>query len=368
MTSDRLLPKMRVFVLLFVALGIAGCSKADRAQNYYDNGVKLFAQHENQKAAIEFRNAIKLKKDMLPAWQGLAKVEEAEHQWQALVPVLQGIIDLDPKDVDAKLKLARLMLLAGAADRALKLVDGIDEQDHPDARVLALRAAISLKLKDTAAAVSNAQAALKLDPNNADATLILAAERLNNGDAKGALQIIDNTADKFADNLGIQLFKLRVYDQLKDTAQIEVLLRKLTERFPQVAAFRAQLVRFYLTQKRFDDAEKELRTATADAKNSDAALNLIKFLYATKGPDAARQEINARIAGGGDVFPYQIALAELDFSQNNTSDSFKLLETIANDSNSREHALAAKIKLAELNYAAKNLDAADAILDGILAK
>ena len=83
-------------------------SSADRAQSYYEHGMKLLAAHDNQRAAIEFRNAIKLKKDLMPAWRGLAQIEELNHHWQGLVPILATIVELDPKDVETKLKLASL--------------------------------------------------------------------------------------------------------------------------------------------------------------------------------------------------------------------------------------------------------------------
>ena len=64
-------------LLIFAALSAAGCSSPEeRAQSYYDSGMKLLAAHDDQKAAIEFRNAVKLKKDFLPAWRGLAQAEE----------------------------------------------------------------------------------------------------------------------------------------------------------------------------------------------------------------------------------------------------------------------------------------------------
>src|SRR5580698_3027695 len=123
--------KTRIAFLLLVGLVIASCSSAEqRAQSYYEHGAKLLAQHDNQKAAIEFKNAIRLKKDMLPAWRGLAQIDESVHHWAELVPVLKTIVELDPKDVETKLKLARIMLYGGATDEALKLVNSIEDADN----------------------------------------------------------------------------------------------------------------------------------------------------------------------------------------------------------------------------------------------
>ena len=45
-----------------------------------NDGVKLAEQHDYAKAAIELRNALRLKNNMLPAWRRLAQVEETTQQ------------------------------------------------------------------------------------------------------------------------------------------------------------------------------------------------------------------------------------------------------------------------------------------------
>ena len=71
-------------LLFLAALLIAGCgSKEDRAQSYYDRGMKLLAQHDDVKAGIEFRNALQLKKDMVAAWRALAEIDERSKNWES---------------------------------------------------------------------------------------------------------------------------------------------------------------------------------------------------------------------------------------------------------------------------------------------
>ena len=359
---------LRIALVVAGAIQLACCgSSAERAQSYYDNGVKLLAKHENQKAAIEFKNAIDLKRDMIPAWRGLAQIEEANHHWDALVPILQTIVQLDPHDVKTKLKLARLLLAGGATDRALALVNGVDPEAGADADMTALRAAIFYKLKDSDRALHEAQAALALEPGNIDAIMVIAAIRLDSGDAKGALQILDSAPRAHANDLGIQIYKLKVFEQLADTSQIEATLRKLLTLHPEQAVFRKQLIKFYIDQHRLDDAEAELRAAArSNVKDSDAELALVQFLYKAKGYAVAHQELTARIDAGGNVFPYQMALADLDYAHGNVADAVKLLDVLAKDPNSPDHSHAAKIKLAEINIANKNIDAADAILADVL--
>ena len=46
--------RIRLALLVLAALQVAGCgSPEDRAESYYEHGMKLFAAHDNAKAAIE---------------------------------------------------------------------------------------------------------------------------------------------------------------------------------------------------------------------------------------------------------------------------------------------------------------------------
>ena len=175
-------PLVHLALICFIALLAVGCSSNEqRAQSYYQDGMKFLATHENTKAEIEFKNAVKLKPDLLPAWRELAKLDESRHQLQPLVATLRTILSLDPKDSETNFRLARLMLVGNAADQALKTVNEVIDQDGPKADVLALRGAIFYRLKDPVSAVKDAQAALETDPTNLTAVMILAEIRMLEG-------------------------------------------------------------------------------------------------------------------------------------------------------------------------------------------
>lgn len=355
--------------LVLAAFQLAGCgSPEERAQNHYQRGEKLLAQNDHVKASIEFKNALQLNKNLVGAWRGLAQIEERKQNWQGLAAILRTIVELDSKDIDARLRLARLMLLANALDDSLKMVDAAKALDSRHAGVLALRAATLLKLNDNNGAIREAQTALEVDPGNAEALIILAAERLGRGDAQGALAMLERTRGAQED-FGVRLFKVKIYEKVGDFKQVEALLKKFVELYPAEKAFHRQLVEFYIEQKRLDDAEKELRAvAAADATNYEAGLDVARFLKTFKGAAAARQDLISRInAGGGQAFHYQLALADLYFAEGSVADSIQLLEKLANGEN-REQALTAQTRLAEANFAAKKFDAVEPLVAEILRR
>jgi cellulose synthase operon protein C len=359
---------IRLAALAVVVIQLTGCSSPeDRAKSYYEHGIQLLAAHDTKRAEIEFRNAVKYNNKLLPAWQSLAQIEEQTHNWSALIPALRNIVELDPNDTAARIKLGRLLLVAGAVDDALRLVNDTKEGDGQNADLLALKAAVLFKLNDTAGAVRDAQAALKIDPTNAGAMVVLASDNFARGDTKGALAILNNATAGKPTDLGIQLFELKIFEQTQDLGQAEGLLKKLIDLYPTEINFKKELIRLYLFQHRNDDAEKLQRSiVAADPNNSAAQLDLVRLLNTIKGPSAAQQELDALIKTGGDAFPYQIALAQLDFNQGKASDGIALLKTLISSASSSEHAITARINLAEFYLSQKQSDAAAAIVADIL--
>jgi len=364
---------IRSALLVLIVFQIAGCSSPeDRAQSYYEHGMKLFSEHDNAKAAIELRNAVRLKRDLIGAWKALAEIDEAGRNWPRVVTDMRAIVELAPSDFSARLKLGKLLLLAGSSEEALGLVNAGIELDNGNADIHALKAAISFKLDDRAEAVREAQTAIELDPANADALMVLAVDRLARGDAKGALSLLEGKsivgAKDIENNLGFQLLKIKLFGQTGDLGSVEAALRKLVELNPKESSYRKLLINFYVEQRRIDDAEKEMRVlAAANPADSAAALDVVRFLYTIKkAPAAARHELDARIGAGGDVFPYQIALAEMDFAEGNVADGKQLLEKLIGTGSSSEQVRTAKIALAQMHLSRRNFDPAETLAADIL--
>jgi tetratricopeptide (TPR) repeat protein len=361
---------VRRAILAFVVIQLAGCSSSEqRAQSYYEHGKELLAAHDNQRAEIEFRNAVKYNPKLLPAWRSLADVEEQMHNWRVLVPALRNILELEPDDVATRIKLGRLLLVGGAFDDALKLVNDAKAADTQNADLLALKAAILFKLKDNAGAVSEAQAALKIDPDNAGALFVIAGDDFARGDTKAALGILNSNAMAKRTDVGIELFKLQIFEQTQDLQQAEALLKRLVDLYPNEPNFKKELIRLYLSQHRNDDAEKEQRAIAAAAPTDTAAqLDLVRLLNTIKGPAAAHQELDGLIKAGGDTFPYQIALAQLDFVQGNPADGIALLKTLIGATGSAEHVTTAQMVLAQYYLSQKQTEPAAALVADILSK
>ena len=355
---------------LIAGLSLAACSsRAEKAENYYQHGMEYLKQKDFAKARVEFRNALQLKSDRADAWRGLAEVDEHDNNLQGLVQDLSRVTELDDKDVSARVRLARLYLMGGAVDRSLKLANAAADLKPHDAGTLALKAAVLLRLKDTDGASKEAEKSLAIDANNTDAILVLAAIQLRNGDARQALQIISRVPPKSQDSLGVLFLKGDAYQKLGQLQDVETVLRRLTTLYPQNASFRQRLIAFYVANNRKDDAEHELRTyVAAHPDDQQAELSLVRFLGDIRGIPAANAELVRRIAQGGKIFPYQIALAKLEFTQGKFDESKRMLTDLIEHPAAPENASTARVTLAQLYIDRKEPGVAEPLISEVLSK
>lgn len=364
---------LRAPVFLFIVIQLAGCtSQQDRARNYYNRGMKLFADHDNARAAIEFRNAVRLKPDLIDAWRPLAQIDETSRNWPRFVTDMRAIVALAPNDASVRLKLGKLLLFAGLPEEALSVANTGLDLDSRNAQLHALKAAIMLKRNDRAAAVREAKAALNLDPANADAQMVLAIDQLDSGNAKGALSLLQATSAmdsaKLEKNLGFQLLKIKLFGETGDLKSVETTLKKLVELNPRELGYRKLLISFYIRQNRIDKAEAGWRALVADnPSDPTVAIDLVRFLYSVKKDRlAARKELDTRISAGGKVFPFQVALAEMNFKEGHSLAARNLLEHLISSATTSEHAQTARLTLAQMDIAKGDLDPADKLLADVL--
>jgi cellulose synthase operon protein C len=358
-------PRQCQAILLLSTILLAGCgSPEQRSQGYYERGMELLAKKDDLNARVQLTTSLKFNSNRVEAWRALAGIDERTKATASFFGDLRRIVELDPKDTDTRLRLARIMLANNGTDAASKLLDATAEADKARADLHALRAEILLKANDPAAAAREAEQAISTEPRNMDALLVLAAERFSRGDFDGALQRLNTLSA--SDDPRVLALKVQIYGRKKDLPQAEAALKQLVVAKPE---FRTQLVQLYVAERKLDDAEKELRAlAAANPKDSKTGLDVVRFLASFRSPSAARDELSTRIKAGGDVFPYQMALVDLDYSQGNFADAVSLLNAMIKAAGKPEEVLSAKTKLAELAVSRKEFSTAEPIIADVLAK
>lgn len=356
------------FAAGLMLLALTGCSTPEeRAQAHYQSGKTLLAENDHIKAAIEFRNAIKYNDKLIDAWFGLAQAEEKRQNWPVVADSLTRVTELDPKHFDAVFRLAKLQLTAIQLDGALKNANKADELKKDNTDVLALRAAILFRLNDREGAIRDAEKALAFNPDNPDAHAVLAADAMQRGKNVEALTFVDRGLKADQKNLGLLLFKIKIFETDKNAAKLEAVLREVISYYPEQKEFRQALMSFLFSLNRKEEVETEMRSIVdGDTDDTTAGLDLVRLVSTIRGQAAGRTELEKLVSTRPDKVVYKLALARMDFNDNKKKESFDALNAVIAKNSSPDDVRQARLLLAELLRLEKKTEEANAAVKAVL--
>lgn len=287
-------------LLCLVALQ-SGCGGAEaRKLKYMERGQSYLAQGNYEKARIELRNVLQIEPDNALALYLSGEVAEKLNDYRTAAGMYQAAIDADPNHRAAIARLAKLFLFAGAADRALQLVEPALAKGE-DSQLLTVRGAARIQSGDAEGGLSDARRAVEVDPDNSDAIALLAATYRRSAKNDEALTLLREAVKRHPDDSALRLVLAQLYVQLEDRGSAETELTELVRLNPKEHKYRYQLAHFYLGQKNVDRAERVLRDAIAvEPDASELKLALSDFLATQRSRQQAERELRAFIAAEPD--------------------------------------------------------------------
>ncbi|MEP6502283.1 MAG: tetratricopeptide repeat protein [Betaproteobacteria bacterium] len=358
-----------VLALLLVA---AGCgSKAERLDASLRKAAAYVHEGQWDKASVETRNALQIDPRNARGRALGGQIAEGRGDYVRAWQSWSAAAELAPADLDTKLALARLRLLTGDNDGATRaLADLLAlQQGHVGARTL--QAAAQARRGETTAAIA-ALRALLADPRSAStaAGLLLAGLLARQGDSAGAVRTLDAALAHDPDSLALVVAGAQLADGDAATADRAIELhRRATQLAPRELGVWRTWADFHARRHELDRAEAVWRACLAAAQEGEreaAALALVDFLRQQRGVAAAQAAALAAIAQQPRTAPLRRRLADLYDDEGREADARRtLLELVALDPTAPA-AFAARIRLAERDFAAGDADAALATLGDAL--
>src|SRR5271165_785421 len=189
-----------------VTLLVAGCGGAEsRKAKHIEKGEAFLAAGNLEKARVEFRNALQIAPVDSDARYENGLVAEKLGNFSQAAQFYQGAIDTNADNVRALASLGRLYVVSGAPQKAIDTVTpGLTK--HPDdARLLTVRAAARIQLKDTDGALADAERAIQLAPSNEDAISVLAGIYKSQGQTDKAGTLLEDAIKKSPNTIDLRL-------------------------------------------------------------------------------------------------------------------------------------------------------------------
>ena len=104
---------MLAFVVAAFALATLACSNPEKAKaEHVQRGEAYLTEKKFQEASLEFRNAVQIDDRLAQAHWGLARAYEGMEQFTQAFEELRRTTDLDPNNLEARVRLGNYYILA----------------------------------------------------------------------------------------------------------------------------------------------------------------------------------------------------------------------------------------------------------------
>jgi len=367
-SSPRLASLIATFATLLL---LAACgSPEEKVASYVADGRDLLAEGDLDRAAIQFRNALRIDPKHAPALMGMGRIHEQREDVARAFDAYRQAAESRPDLIEAHNAYAVLALTMGRLDDVRVAADAIRESDadHPDG--LALAAALALRDDALAEAETLARRALETEPGHVNATSALAGVANARGDVRAAVSIVDDRFERRGVTVPLALLKVQLLGAVGDAAGVVEGFEEAITQAPDDVGLRIALANFHERRGDAYEAERVLRAAAAslDAP-SDVLTSLVRLVRETDGVDAAIAEID-RLLGDGraaSADELRFLAADLLASAGRADAAEARLEAvIANAAEGSRAALDARAGIATLARQRGDIERADAILRDLL--
>lgn len=356
MYSSRLFRHFIFFASSSLLIASSGCS--DKSQKI-EEGKQLFSAGFYDKSALAFKEAIELDpKDTEAHYQlaeALTKLGDAQNAANQYLAVLAE----DPKNDLARLHLGQLLLSVNQVDNAEKLALELRAHDAKNMNAKILLANVQLVKNNTDNAITELNSVISEQPDNLHANLLLATIQLKSGRVDQGIASLLKISEKHPDDVSALSLLAKIYLQSNAPDKALPLLESIIKVEPKKLEHRKTLMLYLVANKKVDEAEHVLRTATEDLTGDvNAKILLLDFLYEKRSPEVAMAELLPLIDQSPDNADLRFELVKLELAQNHTDKAEQALKEIVDLDKSSPNAFKAHIQLSKLFLATQRINEA----------
>lgn len=328
----------RAAILASCLLVLTACdSSEERAEKHFQSSLQMLEAGDVPRALVELRNVLALNEAHREARLVYARTSRAEGNLSEAYSNFLRIAERFPDDMEARLALSEIAILAQNWDEAERhgkaLLAADPKVDGSDIVALALefrRAAVDDDRPRLRELTRQAETLADANPNNEILVRLLLDGYLSDGRIDEAVAVTRSMIDSGTDSSVFYQVMAELLIAKGDVDGLEAHLREMLQKFPEDQDTKETLIRLLVSEGRSDRAEAFLRDEIALSNDKPGAhVNLIALIRQTRGPEAALEEIESALATY-DTAPLLTALkAGLLFDQGDRDAAITLMQSIA---------------------------------------
>ncbi|OGK78461.1 MAG: hypothetical protein A2X52_15105 [Candidatus Rokubacteria bacterium GWC2_70_16] len=306
-------------LLLLVVLTLAaGCARSPEARKarHLERGERYAKAEKYRDAIIEYRNVLRIESANAQAIRGLGLAHFALGEMGQAFRFLLRAQELEPDNLEVRLKLASIYLLGGKPDEAR----------------------------------AQAEAVLERQPKNLEALVLTAGAATTPEGVQAAIARLEAARADFGSQARLHLALGTLHLKRRDVAAAERAFQEAVAREPKSVEAHLALANFLVGKRDAAGAEREFKTAAELAPvGSPARVRLADFYLLLGRPEEAKKTLGEITLKAPDFLPAWRRLAEIAFAEKKWDEAVTALDVVLKKSPSDldGHLLRGRVHLAK---------------------
>jgi tetratricopeptide (TPR) repeat protein len=316
-------------VLFLTALMASSCSNPETAKvRHLERGDRYAAEKRDEFAVVEYASAVKLDPKYGEARLKLAETYERLNNLRAAFPEYIRAADALPDDRKAQVKAIEVLLLSRRFEDAKARVAGLLAKDPKDVEALLLHANALAALRDPAAAITEIEEALKVDPNSSRAFVNLGAVRMQSGEAKEAEAAFRKAIELEPASIDAKLAYANFLWAAERATEAEAVIKEALAKAPQHLLANRMLGVLYVATRRTNEAEQPLKVVADVSKTPAAVFQLADYYIGVNRPKDAATLLTPLSSSTETFADAESRLAVIDYSEGRVVEAHKRLDGV----------------------------------------
>lgn len=254
--------------LILCCFTLMGCtlfeSDRDKAQRFYELGLKALEQGKTEEALLQFRNAIQKNPYHAKAHYELGSLYAQTDKVQLAAMELNLALTQDPDFIEAAELLAKLYFQYGAYSEAIPHLQRLLEQDRKELEIYLLLGNAFVNTGKAQEAQKTLKEAEGAYPMSTDVRVSMARALLLENRVEEARRNMEEAIALEPESVSLRVLLSRFYENIGLYDEAEETLLTVKQQFADAQEGYLALARFYMNVGRLQEAERVMNQALAN--------------------------------------------------------------------------------------------------------